>query len=161
MCPTFDLQHVNALELSMLEALKYLIKVSAGESCYVFLYFSLYFYLDMYSTLSVISSSFTHIHLHLLVELSILNYSSTLLMATPVTLPFFLHVHCLHMYAHAQDLFSNYQDIVIHYLHHHFLLHNILASVEVSLRNITYLNLIIEFIVHITMQGSMRNIIFT
>ena len=29
-CPSFDLQRVNSLELSMLEALKYLIKVSAG-----------------------------------------------------------------------------------------------------------------------------------
>eukprot|EP00596_Hydrurales_sp_CCMP1899_P010340 CAMPEP_0119038436 /NCGR_PEP_ID=MMETSP1177-20130426/7389_1 /TAXON_ID=2985 /ORGANISM="Ochromonas sp, Strain CCMP1899" /LENGTH=335 /DNA_ID=CAMNT_0007001049 /DNA_START=923 /DNA_END=1930 /DNA_ORIENTATION=- len=30
-CPSFDLQRVNSLELRMLEALKYLIKVSAGE----------------------------------------------------------------------------------------------------------------------------------
>lgn len=30
-CPSFDLQRVNALELTMLEALRYFIKVSAGE----------------------------------------------------------------------------------------------------------------------------------
>ena len=36
--PTFDLQHVNALELSMLEALKYLIKVSAGKRAPLFLF---------------------------------------------------------------------------------------------------------------------------
>ena len=46
-CPSFDLQRVNSLELSMLEALKYLIRVSAGVSIRVFIRLSVCVCVDM------------------------------------------------------------------------------------------------------------------